>query len=276
MKLVPRTSSRLARLGGAAALAVSLTLVAPAAAAGTPVNDDWESATEVTALPFVDAVDTSRATEDDVTPAGLGRYHFHTVWYHLDDASDGQLLVSAQGTRYTHGLAIYQADSATQSPDEWTIVDRSGGSRRNPGGFVVPVEADTDYFVGIGSYRSGGGSTRITIKQPAAYDVTLSDHGTYDPVDGSALVHGPMSADEGVTVYVSLELRQLVGDRVVKAKDTSRFTPGSDPSTWEMSLSGAFGFKVGDARLVSSRVQVFELGVRVDEFSFDEDTITLE
>jgi hypothetical protein len=275
LKVGLRRCAALTAIGAVAA--ASLTLVTPAASAVAPDNDSWKSATPVTALPFEDSVDTTDATTDAVNPPDFGgRFTHHSIWYHLNLPNDGKVLLSTMGTDYTHKLVLYQADSATARPAGWVKVAGDRAYRRSGAGMVQSLEAGTDYFVGIGAYRTEpGGTAMLLVRAPAEVDITLDEFADFDPVDGSAKLHGLMSSDLPSDVYMQIRLRQLVGDRVVRATGRKRLLPPTDHAAWRMRISGDYGFKLGDAR-VGSEVRVYDLGVRVATFRLAEKTVTLQ
>lgn len=257
--------------------AAALTLVAPAASAAAPDNDSWKHATEVTASPFEDSVDTTEATAEAVKPPDLGRFYTHTVWYHVTMPADTDLLVSTDGTGYNHKLVAYQAESATQRPAEWTKLDADRGYGRRPAGLLLQTLADTDYFVVIGAYRSDdGGTAAILMRAPAAVSITLDDTGAYDPVDGSAVLSGTVSSDLPTDVYLQLGLRQVVGDRVVTGHGSKHLVPSTEVSSWHMRVSSDRPFKLGDARVIGRRIRAFDMGVRIPTTHFTQDIVTLQ
>ena len=270
-----RRSAALAAIG--AVVVAALTLITPAASAAAPDNDSWEHATEVTALPFEDSGDTTDATTDPVNPPDLGRYRFHSVWYHVNLPADAAMLMSTAGTEYTHKVTLFEADSATQSPAEWTKLKADRGYKGSTAGRLQWVSADTDYFVVIGARRGYPvGTAQLVLRAPAQVDIALADPAVYDPIDGSALLDGTISSDLPTEVYLEIELRQLVGERVVRGQGRKHMFPTSDPTPWQMRISGEYGFKVGLARIISSRVRVYDQGVRIPAAHFVQDTITLQ
>lgn len=274
-----RNSTRARRLRAALvvmAAAVASVVAGPVpAASAAPVNDDWEAATEVSNLPFEDTVDTTTATKDSVSP-DLGRYRTHSVWYRVSLPADGKVLVSTEGTDFTHKVAMFQADDGS-GPAEWTMLKAKRGSAGSRTGFTQPVEAGTDYYVSVSApRRDPGGTAHIMMREPTDFDLSLSGSGDFDTVDGSAILHGLMSSDRPTEIYVYVALRQLVGERVVNGAASRVLVPTTDQETWDLVVSSEWAFKPGPAKVVYSRVDVFDAGIRIARFAFERDIVTLE
>ena len=94
------------RLVAALSLAVSIFLLGmPAASAVVPANDDFDSATAITVLPFTSSIDTTEATTagDDPDCGGNG----HTVWYSFTPTTDMSIVADTFGSDYDTTLSVY-------------------------------------------------------------------------------------------------------------------------------------------------------------------------
>jgi hypothetical protein len=253
--------------------------------ADAPANDSWEAATEVTALPFEDSVDTTEATTDAVNPPGTGQsYNYKTVWYHFTGPDVPRVLVSTAGTDYEHALMLYRADSAGQSPDEWTEIQARGGGGPRGAGMVLPLEKGKDYYLEIGSYnpsgdpaddQSVGGTLHLLIREPAHVTYSIARFGKYDRVDGSATLHGIVQTDQPTTVYITAGLRQLVGGQVVSSQAGLRMGSEAEPTTWRLRLGSDRPFKRGPARIYYSQLRFYDMGIPIGRFQFERDTVDL-
>lgn len=100
------TWSRVIRCLVALAFAVATgSAAAPVLAQGAPPNDDFDSATAVTALPFTSSVDTTTATTapDDPTSCGAGG----SVWYALTPPQNEVIGADTIGSNFPTALAVY-------------------------------------------------------------------------------------------------------------------------------------------------------------------------
>lgn len=268
---------RPAVLAAAVLTAAPVVLVTPPAYAAPPPHDSWRSASPVDAIPFEDSVDTRTATTDAVNPPGMHRFKGHTVWYHVSLADDADVLISTAGTTYLHKVAAYHADGPRQRADEWTLLRGDRGTPDMQSGVLVPMEAGEDYFVGVGSYRTKpAGTLELVMRAPADAVITLDETGDYDPVDGSATVHGTASSNRPVDAYLRLGLRQLVGEWVVSGTRSRQLRQVTEPVSWAMTISADRSFKRGEARVTGGRYWVYDVGVRVARGRFSEDTVVLE
>jgi len=78
------------------------------AATGPPTNDDFESATVVPSLPFVDSVQSAIATRgaDDPPTTCAGSFG-HSVWYQFTPSEKTHVVVDTFGSNYDTLLAVY-------------------------------------------------------------------------------------------------------------------------------------------------------------------------
>lgn len=255
---------RVALVGAGSMIAASVALIAPAAYAEAPVNDNWDAATDVTAIPFEDALDTTEATTDAVQPPEMGGFKHNTVWYHLNLSADRTVVVTTEGTDYYNKVSLYEADSATQTPDGWTHLKGDRGDEGYPAGISLSLEADHDYYIVIGARKSEpGGNAQLTVRNPAHVTFKLL-HAKVDPIDGSALLRGTIATDLPVVGSLSMELRQVAGDWVASGGAYTRLSvsPG-DASAWHMRLTTEHPFHPGRARVLNARLRLYDSGARL-------------
>jgi len=73
-----------------------------------PTNDDFDSATAVPNLPFIDSVQTTVATRaPDDPPAVCAGGYDHSVWYQITPSETAHIVVDTFGTTYDTVLAVY-------------------------------------------------------------------------------------------------------------------------------------------------------------------------
>ena len=271
---------RLRKIGvlavGALALA-TLSVLSPASAV-VPTNDNWQTATSVTAgdLPYTNTVDTTDATKDAAGPPT--RWRDHSVWYHLRVATDRKLFMRLVGTSDTASLRLYHAKHAADSPDTWTLVNRaSTWGTSDPVGFVQKVNGGEHYYLMVSNHRGySGGTATLNVRAPAHLTYSMAKFGKFAPVDGSAVVHGMLTASRPTSVEIYVQLRQAVGDHVVRsgAEKTFQLTT-TDPTPWTMRISAGRPFKAGRALITANNLQLFDAGVFIGEYHFARTSVTL-
>lgn len=271
----PRGSRLTALLGLGSLIVAGLSLIAPPASAAAPVNDDWDAATAVTKLAYTTTVDTAEATRDAVNPVGA-RYKEHSVWYVLQLPSKGPVLITARGTDYRHFLRAFEAPSPAAAPSEWTRLKKDYGSKAYPASVLLQTEKGSTYFVLIASSDVGtSGTAQLTMRRPAVLTTTVAPEGTYDRIDGSALIHGTMKTTHPATVEVKVELRQTVNGVVVKDTQYPTWKATTAAAPWKIRFSASHPFKLGDARITVSRLIVVDENIKVGVYHFARHTVTL-
>jgi uncharacterized protein DUF6299 len=179
----------------------------PALAAGPPSNDKIAGATTITALPFSDAVDTTKANTDaDETAAGQPCRDFgapaieKAVWYRYTAPSDVTLLVDTSASSYTTGIAAY---SGTPS------------------------------------------ALRISVQEappPPEVSLTVDPVGTFDPKSGNATVSGTVTCT-GVADFtgISGDLTQTVGRFTISGFFFSSFACDGTTQSWTATVTSSNG-----------------------------------
>jgi hypothetical protein len=262
-------------VAGASLLAAMLSVMTPAAQAAQAVsaNDSWTSAARITSLPYHAKVDISQATTDSVNPPGTKRASAHSVWWYITPRKDGPILISTQGTNFHMHAALFRAAQKT-APDKWT---RLGGFGAGKGGgaMVANVQSGKHYYLMLATHDGdNGGIAKLLVRTPATVTYSLARDGTYDRVDGSAVIHGTIrSTQPGTVVHISVRLRQLVGSQVVEGWGGVEVTVGKTLTNWQLRVSSGATFKAGAARVSSSNLRVVDHGARVGTFQFLPDAV---
>ncbi|MET9001540.1 hypothetical protein [Amycolatopsis sp. NPDC004169] len=145
--------------------AVTATLVAPGVAhAAAPSNDDFGSATAVTALPFTASQDVREATRaaDDPTPCQT--YTTWSVWYDYTATADALVRVTPAGTGARPFVAVYTGERGALSPVACRAWD-------TPGYVTFRATAGTTYHVMFAQqYNQGDLTAGFTTVPPAQND----------------------------------------------------------------------------------------------------------
>ncbi|NBH11875.1 hypothetical protein [Amycolatopsis sp. SID8362] len=136
-----------------AGLAVAAALVAPATAhADTPSNDDFDTATAVTALPFRATQDFGEGTKAADDPTSCYAWIATSAWYDYTASADGFVRALPSGTGQLPFIAVYTGErgALTQVPGacaEW-----------NTGPSVTfPVTAGQTYHIMVFKPYAGAG-----------------------------------------------------------------------------------------------------------------------
>ncbi|WP_146231804.1 hypothetical protein [Lentzea atacamensis] len=141
----------------AVALAVVVALT-PAVAHAAPAGDDFDSATEITTLPFSTTIDTTGSTKaaDDPNPCyfwGEG-----SVWQRYTAPSDGLLRVTARKGSWGTMLAVYTGPRGALGLEPNACVQ--------DGNYTVHAKAGTTYYFMLIEYNEQyGGPLSFTLRQ---------------------------------------------------------------------------------------------------------------
>ncbi|WP_394613168.1 PKD domain-containing protein [Lentzea sp. JNUCC 0626] len=133
------------RRAGLIAIALAVTAVfAPAVAHAAPAGDDFDSATEITALPHNTTIDTTGSTkaEDDPNPCyfwGEG-----SVWHKYTAPDDGLLRVTARRGTWGSMLAVYTGQRGSLNIEPNACVQ--------DGNYTVHATAGTTYYFMVVDY----------------------------------------------------------------------------------------------------------------------------
>ena len=257
-------------------LLATLVLVAPPAQAVAPSNDNWGAATATGGLPYRTTVDTTEATRDAVNPPGGRGYKDHTVWYHVNLANSGKVLLATSNTDFSHQLRVYHADNPGDTADQWTQIGHDWGGAGHQAVLLERMMAGEDYYVVIASENQGdGGPANLVVRRPARVTSKLAREGIADDVTGSAILHGTFEATRHAQVDLRGQLRQRVGDHIVQSYASRSMTVGRTAETWQLRFDADRPFKNGQARLVDNAVRVYDLGKLVATLHFAHPTVTL-
>ncbi len=167
----------------AALAAGTLALLVPGVAhAAAPSNDDFGSATAVTALPFKASQDVREATKAPDDPTPCNTYTTWTVWYDYTATADAFLRITPSSTGTRPFVAVYTGDrgALTQVPGACRTWDYY------PNNVTFPVTAGTTYHVMFAQQYNQGDLTADFTTLPRAQNddfaaaVPVSVPGSYD------------------------------------------------------------------------------------------------
>jgi hypothetical protein len=173
-------------------------------AAGSAPNDDFADATNVTALPFADTVDTTTATLEPSEPrpsCAPDTPPFNSVWYRYDAPADGALTVSASG--YPARVGVYTGASLASLAEEACLGAPSNDGRFNVTGGV------TYYLQVFGVGASGDLSVAVDEAPPIDTTPPVIDTPPVPTPDVDVTMHAAYSTlswsghddDSGVAYY---------------------------------------------------------------------------
>lgn len=210
-----------------------------------PLNDNFASATVVTAAPFTDSVNTFAATTEtsDPTPTcatSSPNSRAKSIWYRYTPAANGAVTADTIGSVYDTILSVYTGNLPPLTA--FACDDDSGGgtaSRVN-----LTVTAGTTYYFMVTAYtnfpnESGQAVFNLTSSAGAANDFTIGAN------PNSAAVTAGQSATATVTLTplpapfataITLSCSALPALSACSFSPPS-VTPGASPATSTLTIS---------------------------------------
>lgn len=192
---------------GGVAIGMAVPLASPAFAAA-PINDTFEGAAVINALPFDDTLDTSNATTDtndsDLNAQCGAPVTNGSVWYSYTPAQDGAVVFDVSDSDYSSGVIV-----AEGGPGNW-YVDTCG-----PGAVGLPVYAGTTYYALAFSDTPGvtGGHLVFHAEDappPPSLELSVNSKGKVDRY-GNAVVSGTLTCTNSDFTEIEADLYQPVG-----------------------------------------------------------------
>jgi hypothetical protein len=138
-----------------------LALVTTSPAFAQPANDDFDTATVVTGLPFIDSISTVDATTAGDDPFCNG--FEHTVWYSFTPAQDVTIRADTSGSDYATSLSVYTGSRGALSQVACASF---------PAQVTFSASANTTYFFMVASVCCGtpGGNLVFRLNPPPTND----------------------------------------------------------------------------------------------------------
>jgi hypothetical protein len=203
-----------ARLAISAVTMVSLSFAgAITVSAAPPANDDFDTATIISALPFTDVVDTTEATTaaDDPVPSCVIGSVQATVWYSLTPSNAMRIRMDTSGSNY---YAVAVAYTGTRG----ALSEISCGLPL----LTLDVTAGVTYsFMVFPLPGTPPGLLSINVQEiaPVTVSVAINATGLVNPTTGVATVSGTITCSPGAITLEGMPgpstLQQLFAHRVV-------------------------------------------------------------
>jgi hypothetical protein len=231
-------------------------LGASSAIAAQPDNDDFDSATVVTGLPFTDQVDTNEATTAADDPECFGQGP--TVWYSFMPDTDLRIEANTFGSDYDTTLSVYTGSRGALT--QFACNDDAAGSLQSRVRF--DATAGETFFFMVGAFASGpGGNLTFNVDlapPPLELGLTIDPTGSVVPSKGVATVSGTVTCSRSASVGVEGRMEQRAGRLLIHGFFFT-FVECAPPATaWSAVVEGENG------RFVAGRAHV-------DAFAFDEE-----
>jgi PKD repeat protein len=147
------------------AIALVATLAAPGVSATpmvsqtSPPNDNFASATVISALPFSDTVNNTGATTEFDEPEPC-YYSIQTVWYTFTPTANATVIADMEGSTFVDTvLNVYQAAGPGFSGLSFVGCTSFGGD------VTFNVQAGTTYYFQAGNAYNGGGDLHMNLQE---------------------------------------------------------------------------------------------------------------
>jgi hypothetical protein len=199
-----RLSLRRLVVVGVAGLLLALLNVPPALA--QPANDDFDSATVISSLPFTDSISTVDATNPGDDPFCNG--FEHTVWYSFTPTQDTTVRADTAGSDYATSLGVYTGSRGALS---------EVACASSPAEVSFNASADTTYFFMVASAAGGpGGTLAFHVSEgPPTLTVSLTGRATLVAKGAAVDVEFVHSCSPGLDGGMIVNLTQRVGGKLL-------------------------------------------------------------
>jgi hypothetical protein len=154
-------------------------------------NDNFSSPTRITALPFVDRIDTSNATRAGDDPVCSGP--FATVWYTFTASAELILVADASGSSYEAGIAAVTGERGSLQPLACGL-----------GSISINIRAGQTVHFAVGSAAAGGDlAFKLSGRSPLRLGLRIDPLGTMSADGGQLMLHGTATCNRSATVALS-------------------------------------------------------------------------
>jgi hypothetical protein len=191
-----------------------------AAAKLRPVNDDFNDALVISALPFTHRVSTidARTSHDDPLndeTCGFGSIGGHTVWYQFTPSENIRVNASTSGSSFDPNVFVYTGTQGDLTRVTCNFLPRSA---------TFDAVAGQTYFFLVGSSGAEpGGNLVFTVSASIEVGVTIDPVGTIDPSTGVVTITGTVTCSSSAF----FELGAAVQQGNAQASQGSLFDAGS-------------------------------------------------
>jgi hypothetical protein len=233
-----------------AVLAVVASLgTTPAWAGDAPSNDLIGDATDITGLPFVDAVDTRAAAADG--PRFCSRSNGHSVFYRFRSLTDVRMQAATLGSDYDTVLSVLRG--RVRHLEKVACSDDAYESQS-----VVHFRADAGvrYLIQVSSYGGNRGGDLAFSLQALPLPALVMDSeitgGAMDIVSGDVTLEGTLACSNPSAALIAGELRQRRNDLYIARAHFWETVRCGDPAAWSIQpeAQNDISFAGGDAKFV--------------------------
>ena len=204
---------------------------ADVSALAAPLNDDFDGAVLVTALPFTHTESTLEATHAADDPIfGCEFSSGPTVWYQFTPSEDVRVIADPFGGENSYTIGVF-----TGTRGALTEVGCSGGSS-----VVLDASAGVTYhFVVASGEVAPRGTLVLNVAEvlPVQVELTIDRFGELDAATNTATIHGTVTCSRHVPVYVEGVLSDRV--RRLQIRELAFFEGNVEcigPSTWSLDV----------------------------------------
>ena len=212
-----------------------------------PPNDDWDTATIVTGVPYQlteSTLDATTAADDDFF------YSRKTVWFSFTPSADARIAISTIGSDYQTDVAVY---TGTRNSRGYASCDYPLTSIQ-----WCNVAAGTTYHIVVSAAYGVGGTLVFSVLDLPTIELTIDERVVIGhPSSPSAVrVSGTVLCSEQMTLYFEAWLIQgnassassgqigcssTLSSWTVDVPDYGYFTPGAGTATMSAGGSGVAG-----------------------------------
>lgn len=230
-----------------------------------PANDDFDDATVITTLPFIDNLNTSEATTEAGEPAdpddpAVCFVGGHTVWYQFTPSEDMRINANTFGSDFDTGIAVFTSTDGALSfvlCNDDAITGQFTQSNLN-----FDAVAGTTYYFMVGSCcGSDGGNLVFRLDVSVELGLTIDPTGSVNASTGEATIRGTITCAEAVSGILDGFIRQRIG-RAFLTGGFFTFFECDGVTSWQVQVVADNGLFAG------GRVEV-----TANAFAFDRDFI---
>ncbi len=213
-----------------------------------PANDDFDSATVISTLPFIDSINTINATNAWDDPYSWCAYWYsHTVWYSFTPAENMRIVVDPSGTDYSPVLlSAYGGSRGALYNIGCNLIYTSPDYPSQP--LVVYVYANQTVYFMVGSYDSNPGGNlklKVDVLPALAISLNIDPDGSVNRLTGDAMIHGTVTCSRPASGSMSINLSQRAGRfNVIRGSSNLQYSCGISNSTttaWNATVRGSNG-----------------------------------
>jgi hypothetical protein len=223
-----------------------------------PDNDNFDAATVITTLPFIDNnLNTSEATTEPDEPADPDDPDVcfvggHTVWYQFTPSENMRINANTFGSFFDTGIAVFTGSAI----DALTFVlcnDDAILFEFTQSNLNFDAVAGTTYYFMVGSCcGSEGGDLVFRLDVSVNLGVTINPTGSVAPKTGVATISGTVTCSEPVSVDLNGPVQQRIGRTFLNGFFFT-FVECDGVTPWEAEVVADNGLFVGGRLQVSAR-----------------------